>query len=96
MRIISKALVRYQVIMGIEKELFFFSLMVSLLVPYASRTWWSVIVGAVIWIVLAYVLRKVGKADPIYFKVNKRALQYQKFYPAKTPKWRVGSGYRAK
>ncbi len=96
MRIISKALVRYQIILGIEKELFFFSLMVSLLVPYASRTWWSFIIGAVIWIVLAYVLRKIGKVDPIYFKVSKRALQYQKFYPAKTPKWRIGSGYRAK
>ncbi len=96
MRMISKALVRYQVILGIEKELFFISLMFSILVPYASRTWWSVIVGVLIWIVLAYVLRKIAKKDPMYFKVNKRALQYQKYYPAKTPKWRIGSGYKAK
>lgn len=96
MRIISKALVRYQVILGIEKELFFVSLMFAILVPYSSRTWWSVILGVLIWIVLAYVLRKIAKKDPIYFKVNKRALQYQKYYPAKTPKWRIGSGYKAK
>lgn len=96
MRTISKALIRYQVILGIEKELFFFSLLFSILVPYASRTWWSVFVGIFIWIVLAYALRKIGKKDPIYFKVTRRAMQYQKFYPAKTPKWRVGSGYKAK
>ncbi len=96
MRAISKALVRYQVILGIEKELFFFSLMISILLPYASRTWWSVAAGILIWGVLAYVLRKLAKKDPIYFKVNRRALQYQKYYPAKTPKWRIGSGYKAK
>lgn len=96
MRTINKSLVRYQIILGMEKELFFFSLMVSILVPYSSRTWWSILVGILIWMILAYVLRKIAKKDPIYFKVNKRALQYQKFYPAKTPKWRIGSGYRAK
>lgn len=96
MRPINKSLIRYQIILGVEKELFFFAILISGSIPYSMRNWIGLVIGAIIWFIFIFFLRQLCKKDPIYFKVICKAIGYQRFYAAKTPRWRICGGYRAK
>jgi type IV secretory pathway TrbD component len=96
MRPINKSLIRYQTILGVEKELFFFALLVSGIIPYSVRNWISLVIGAIIWFIFIFLLRQLCKKDPIYFKIICKSIGYQRFYAAKTPRWRRDGGYKAR
>lgn len=96
MRVFNKSLTRYQLIFGAERELLILLGLVSLLVPYSDPTLITICTGIVIWFTGLFFLRRMAKADPIFFKIFQKFFSHQKYYPEKTPVWRRKNGFKAK
>lgn len=96
MRFISKALTRHNLVFGAESEFVGFLGILCGVIIYAETSILNFILAAVLWFVGLYFLQRLAKKDPMFFKVYQCYLGYQNFYSAKTPKWRIGSGYKAK
>ncbi len=96
MRIISKALVRQNFILGAEPELVGCLAILCGSVVFANTNVLNIFFTSIVWFIGVFFLRRLAKIDPIYFKVYQRYLGYQKFYLAKTSVWRNGNGYKAK
>ncbi len=96
MRIINKSLIRYELILGGESELIGVLAVFCGAIVFANMNLINGIIAGGLWFIGLFFLRRLAKIDPIFFKVYQNYLAYQKYYPAKTPKWRIGSGYRAK
>lgn len=69
MRPINKSLIRYQTILGVEKELFFFALLVSGIIPYSVRNWISLVIGAIIWFIFIF-FTPIMQERPYLFQNN--------------------------
>lgn len=96
MRIINKSLIRYELILGGESELIGVLAVFCGAIVFANMNLINGIIAGGLWFIGLFFLRRLAKIDPIFFKVYQNYLAYQKYYPAKTPKWRIGSGYKAK
>lgn len=96
MRIINKSLIRYELTLGGESELIGVLAVFCGAIVFANMNLINGIIAGGLWFTGLFFLRRLAKVDPIFFKVYQNYLAYQKYYPAKTPKWRIGSGYKAK
>ncbi len=96
MRIINKSLIRYELTLGGESELIGVLAVFCGAIVFANMNLINGIIAGGLWFIGLFFLRRLAKIDPIFFKVYQNYLAYQKYYPAKTPKWRIGSGYSAK
>lgn len=96
MRIINKSLIRYELTLGGESELIGVLAVFCGAIVFANMNLINGIIAGGLWFIGLFFLRRLAKIDPIFFKVYQNYLAYQKYYPAKTPKWRIGSGYKAR
>lgn len=77
---IRRALHRPQQIWGGERELMLFSMLIAAALIIVSLNFFSVVVGLIFWMLCAYSLRKMAKADPIMSKVYMRQIKYRNYY----------------
>lgn len=77
---IRRALHRPQQVWGGERELMLFSMLVAGGIIVAAMNLVATIVGAALWLVCVYGLRKMAKADPVMSRVYLRQLRYRDYY----------------
>ena len=75
-----RALHRPQQIMGGERELMLFSMLIAGGLTVSALNITAMLIGGVIWLVCVYGLRKMAKADPNLSKVYLRQLRYAPYY----------------
>lgn len=96
MRFISKALIRHNLVFGAESELVGSLGILCGVLVYAETGLLNFVLAAILWFIGLYLLQRLAKKDPMFFKIYQLYFGYQNFYPAKTSRWRKDSGYRAK
>lgn len=84
-----RALHRPQQIMGGERELMLFSMLVAGGLAISAMNLVAAVMGGVIWLVCAYALRRMAKADPNMSKVYVRQLKYGHYYGPFSRPYRV-------
>ncbi|MCD2514655.1 conjugal transfer protein TrbD [Comamonas endophytica] len=75
-----RALHRPQQIMGGERELMLFSMLIAGGLVVSALNLLATGIGLVLWLVCVYGLRKMAKADPEMSKVYLRQLKYRAYY----------------
>lgn len=89
-----RALHRPQQVMGGERELTLFSMLVAGGLIVSAMNMVATILGLVIWLVCIQGLRKMAKADPIMSKVYVRQLKYGHYYGPFSRPFRVAKSPR--
>jgi type IV secretion system protein TrbD len=74
---------RPRMILGGDRELVIFVGLISAILVFALVTWWSILVGILLWLGGVGLLVRLGKQDPMMRNVYLRHVRYQAFYPAK-------------
>lgn len=80
---IHPSLHRPRLILGGDRELVIFVGLISAILVFALVTWWSIILGILLWLCGAAFLAQIGKRDTLMRKIYVRHVKYQGFYPAK-------------
>lgn len=75
-----RALHRPQMIMGGERELMLFSMLIAGGLIVSAMNLLATVIGLLIWFVCAWALRKMASADPNMSKVYLRQLKYGHYY----------------
>jgi type IV secretion system protein VirB3 len=78
--VIHRALHRPQIIMGGERELMLFSMLVAGGLILSAMNYIATGLGIVIWMVCVYCLRRMAKADPQMSKIYRRQISYAHYY----------------
>lgn len=81
---IHPSLNRPRLVLGGDRELVLCTGLLSAVLIFTLMTWWSIIVGIVLWMGAVGLLSLMGKADPLMRGVYLRHVQYQPFYAAKS------------
>lgn len=89
-----RALHRPQQVMGGERELTLFSMLVAGGLIVSAMNMVATLLGLVIWLICIHGLRKMAKADPIMSKVYIRQLKYGHFYGSFSRPFRVAKSPR--
>ena len=89
-----RALHRPQQIMGGERELMLFSMLVAGGLIVSALNLVATIIGGLLWMVCVYALRKMAKADPELSKVYIRQLKYGHYYGPFSRPYRVAKSPR--
>ena len=84
-----RALHRPQQVMGGERELMLFSMLLAGGIIISAMNLVATIIGSILWLCCAYGLRAMAKADPLMSKVYIRQLKYKDYYPPFSRPWRV-------
>ncbi len=89
---------RPHLLLGGDRELVLVSGILAAILIFAVMTWWSILVGLMVWLAAVAVLARMGKVDPLLRHVYIRHIRYRSFYPAKSkigasptktkPRWR--------
>jgi type IV secretory pathway TrbD component len=85
---IYQSLNRSNLILGGERELTLLSALVSGALVFLGMSPVTTLLGAGVWTLSLFVLRKMAKADPKMSLVYRRHLAYQSAYLAKSRVWR--------
>jgi type IV secretory pathway TrbD component len=84
---IRRSLIRHSMILGGERSLVLLSALNSSMVGFTIAMGKSFILGLVcaftLWGFMMFLLKTMGKIDPIMSQIFKRATRYKSFYPAK-------------
>lgn len=91
---IYRALHRPQQIMGGERELMLLSLLLSVTLIVSALNLVALIIGVSLWLICAYGLRQMAKADPVMSKIYMRQLRYQDYYGPFSRPFRLGRSSR--
>jgi len=75
-----RALHRPQQIMGGERELMLFSMLIAGALIISAMNFVAATIGLVLWTICAWALRNMAKADPVMSKVYIRQLKYGHYY----------------
>jgi type IV secretion system protein VirB3 len=75
---------RPRLILGADRELVLFVGLISAILVFALVSWWSILMGILLWLVGVALLVRMGKEDPLMRKIYVRHVRYQAFYPAKS------------
>lgn len=86
---LHRALHRPQQIMGCERELILFSMLIAGGLIVSALNLVATVIGITIWLVCFYVLRKMAKADPNMSKVYIRQLRYKHYYAPFSRPYRI-------
>lgn len=89
-----RALHRPQQIMGGERELMLFSMLIAGGLVVSALNLLATAIGAVLWLVCVYGLRKMAKADPEMSKVYLRQLKYRNYYGPFSRPFRIAKSSR--
>ena len=89
-----RALHRPQQILGGERELMLFSLLIAGGLIVSAMNWVATGLGLVIWFICAQGLRRMAKADPAMSKVYVRQLKYGHYYGPFSRPFRVAKSPR--
>lgn len=85
---IHHSLVRPNLMMGCERELYLFTVMTSAMLVGPSglflANWGTVIFGVLLWVFGTIGLAAMAKRDPQLSKIYRRAIHYKKRYAAKS------------
>jgi len=84
-----RALHRPQQIMGGERELMLFSMLIAGGLIVTAFNFVATIIGLVLWLICVHALRTMAKADPEMSKVYLRQLKYGHYYGPFSRPWRV-------
>lgn len=76
---------RPQLLLGCDRELILFAALMAAVLIFSLVTWWGIVAGVTLWFIAVAVLSRMGMADPLLRPVYLRHIQYQGFYPAKSP-----------
>lgn len=82
--ILHRALHRPNLLMGGERELVMFSLMISGGLVATALNLPAFFIGVLVWGLTIGLLRLMAKADPYLSSVYRRHLRYAHFYPARS------------
>ncbi len=74
---------RPHLLLGGDREMVLFAMLISACLIFAVMTWWGIISGLVFWWTSVAVLHRIGKADPLLRSVYVRHIRYADFYSAK-------------
>jgi type IV secretory pathway TrbD component len=75
---------RPHLLLGGDREMVLFAMLIAACLIFAVMTWWGVLVGLLFWWTSVAVLHRMGKADPLLRRVYVRHIRYGDFYPAKS------------
>ncbi len=89
-----RALHRPQQVMGGERELMLFSMLVAGGLIVSAMNLVATVFGLVIWFVCVQGLRRMAKADPAMSKVYMRQLKYGNYYRPYSRPFRVAKSPR--
>lgn len=89
-----RALHRPQQIMGGERELMLFSMLIAGGLIVSALNFVATVLGLMIWLVCVHGLRRMAKKDPELSKVYIRQLRYANYYAPFSRPWRVGKSSR--
>ncbi|OKP00815.1 conjugal transfer protein TrbD [Xenorhabdus eapokensis] len=89
-----RALHRPQQIMGGERELMLFSMLVAGGLIVSALNLVATVIGLLLWLICVHGLRKMAKADPEMSKVYIRQLKYRHYYAPFSRPFRVAKSSR--
>ncbi len=89
-----RALHRPQQIMGGERELMLFSMLVAGSLIISAMNLVAALIGVTIWLICVYGLRLMAKADPEMSKIYIRQLKYNHYYGSFSRPFRVSKTSR--
>ncbi|CDG91747.1 conjugal transfer protein TrbD [Xenorhabdus bovienii] len=89
-----RALHRPQQIMGGERELMLFSMLVAGGLIVSALNLVATAIGLALWLICVHALRKMAKADPEMSKVYIRQLKYAHYYAPHSRPFRVAKSRR--
>lgn len=86
---IHRAGIRPHLFMGGDRELVLCSALLAFVLTIPSFDLLAIGSGVLLWVIALYLLRQMGKADPLMRQVYMRHRQYQKYYPARSTPFRT-------
>lgn len=89
-----RALHRPQLIMGGERELMLFSMLIAAGLIVSALNFIATVIGISIWVVCVWALRKMAKSDPSLSKIYIRQLKYGNYYGPYSRPYRVAKTSR--
>lgn len=92
--VIHRSLHRPQVIMGGERNLMLFSMLVAVTLIVSALNLFAACIGVMIWLFCVYGLRRMAKADPQMSKVYQRQLRYAHYYAPRSGPFRIAKSSR--
>ncbi|MBS4005977.1 MAG: conjugal transfer protein TrbD [Afipia sp.] len=85
---IHRALSRPNLLLGADRELVLMTGLAAVILIFVVLTWFSVLLGLLVWSGIVGILRMMAKVDPMMRQVYLRHIRYQPRYrPTSTP-WR--------
>jgi type IV secretion system protein TrbD len=85
---IHRALSRPSLLLGADRELVLLTGLASAISAFVVLTWYSVLFGLAVWIVILGVLRMMAKSDPMLRQVYVRHLRHRRSYRPSASPWR--------
>jgi type IV secretory pathway TrbD component len=85
---IHRALSRPNHLMGADRELVLLTGLATVILIFVVLTWFSAVLGIVIWISVVGALRMMAKADPMMRQVYLRHIGYRQTYRPMSSPWR--------
>lgn len=86
---IYRALFRDQLLLGCDRELLLLVCLLSLGMGVMVMRLIGIIAAVIFFSVSVYLLRRMGKADPMMRQVYLRHITYQEYYPAASRPYRI-------
>lgn len=83
-----RALSRPNLLMGADRELVLITGLASAILIFVVLTWYAVLFGVTIWLVVVGALRMMAKSDPLMRRVYLRHIRYKRCYRATSTPWR--------
>lgn len=81
---------RPNLFMGGDRELVMFSGLLSAALIFSAQEWKATLFGLLLWFAALYLLRLMGKSDPMMRKVYLRHRRYKSYYPPRSTPFREG------
>lgn len=85
---------RPQTLLGGDRELVILGGLLCAVLAVSVLKFWSFIAAGILWLCIAGVLARIGKADPLMRQVYLRHLKYRDWYPARSGRFLLGRGRR--
>lgn len=78
---IHRSLNRPNLLFGAERELILITGLIAFTLIFVSMSFPVIILGFMIWLIVAGLLRLMAKADPMMSRIYMRHVKYKTYYP---------------
>ncbi|TYR37159.1 conjugal transfer protein TrbD [Mesorhizobium microcysteis] len=85
---IHRALSRPNLLLGADRELLMLTGLATVILVFVVLTWFSVLLGSALWVVVVAALRMMAKSDPLMRRVYLRHIRYRALYRPTPMPWR--------